>query len=94
MVEYKPSLEGDPDEPSAYLKEFVEGRISYNPDKLARAYLGLAQQRDGLERQVYQALAWAVGATRAESRVAHKLSDLEKRVRDLERRLDGGGPGS
>jgi hypothetical protein len=93
MTEEKPSLVGDPEDPLAYLKEFVEGDASHNPDKLARAYLILAQQKTGLEQQVFQALAWAVGATRTESRVNSKMRALEVRVRALEERLGkSGGP--
>lgn len=90
------SLVGDPEQdPVAYLREFVEGEVSHNPDKLTRAYLELAERcEDSVQRDVYCALAWAIGATRRGSRVGVKIKALEERIKTLEERLQSveGGP--
>ncbi len=83
------TVTGDPEgDPVAYLREFVQGEVSHNPEKLTRAYLKLAEQcDDGVQRDVYCALAWAIGNTRRGSRVSDKIKALEERIRTLEERL-------
>ena len=92
MTDERPlALVGDPDkDPVAFLKEFVEGEISYNPELLSQAYLRLAEQSDGIHQLTYTALSWAV----AKARTGKRIKALEKRVEELESRLAGnGGPG-
>ena len=84
----KPQFVGDPGDPEAYIKEFVSGEISYNPEKLSQAYLNLAEQATGLDRRVYQALAWCVAVSRTENRANKKIRALEERVQALEARLE------
>jgi len=51
-------LVGDPQDPLAYLREFVAGEISYNPGKLARAYFLLAEERSGVEQNNRYTRPW------------------------------------
>jgi hypothetical protein len=88
MAEQKPSLVGDPDDPVAFLKEFFRGEVSFHPDDLSKAYLKLAEERDGVEKLAYSALSWSVatfGLTG--TRVSSRLKALEEKVKMLESRL-------
>lgn len=82
------SLKGDPEgDPVAYLNELVRGEISVNPDKLASAYLKLAEQSEGLQQLAYCALGWAVSNRFGENQAARKIHALEQRIAVLEKKL-------
>lgn len=89
MTEKRPSLEGDPNDPVAYLKEYVRGDVSHNPEKLAQAYLRLAEGSQGLEQLVYSALGWAVATSRGEHGLKARIRELERRIEALERGRGG-----
>ena len=86
MTNEKPSIVGDPRDPRAYVEEFLHGETSYNPEKLSRAYMTLAEESGGSERLAYCALAWAAGSTRREVGLSKRIKELEKRIAILEGR--------